>query len=414
MNLNILSMYSIQLKEGRGKLPAKHHPWVFSNALENVTPGFSEADWAEVKAHDGSFIAWGWYDEKSNVILRLLSWDKEEELGEGFIKRLVKESVLRRRSLLRLPDTTAIRLIHGEADLVPGIAADCYAKEIRIIVSARFSYHFLPVIAEALHGLLHPALIEAVTDKYYGPIEGLPERPRYFIGGEETKEPGERKSLLFRENGILYELEPGHGQKSGFYCDQRDNREITGKAAKGQTVLDLFSYTGGFTLHALREGAERVDAVDSSAPALKHLLRQVRLNEEKGILPEGSSGRVTVTEADAFNYLRDQVETGKYSLIILDPPKLAKNKGALEKAVKAYKDINRVAMLKVRKGGLIATFSCSAALSREEFRLVLSWAAADAGKEIQVLRTLSAGEDHPVRLSFPESEYLKGFILRVL
>lgn len=414
MNLNILSMYSILLKEGREKLPAKHHPWVFSNAIEKTEPAFTAPGWAEVRSSKGAFIAWGWYDEKSNVLLRLVSWDRNAVMGEEHVRALVRDAVLRRRELLRLPDTTAIRLIHGEADLIPGLAADCYAREIRLIVSARFSDHFLPVIAEELDRLLHPALIEAVTDRYYGPIEGLSEKERYFIGGKEARKPEERKSLQFKENGLVYELVPGRGQKSGFYCDQRDNREIVGKYAKGRKTLDLFSYTGGFTLHALREGAESVTAVDSSGQALRHLLYQVNLNEDKGLVPKGSREKVTIEEADAFDYLRESVKEGQYDLIILDPPKLAKNKGALEKAVKAYKDVNRVAMLKIRRGGIIATFSCSAALSREEFRLVLSWAAADAGKEIQILRTLSAGEDHPVRLSFPESEYLKGFVLRVL
>ena len=407
-------MYVISLKEGREKLPAKHHPWVFSNAIDKVEPAFSAAGWAEVRSAGKAFIAWGWYDEKSNVLLRLVSWDKDAVMGDGYVAGLVKKAVLRRRDLLRLPGTTALRLIHGEADLIPGITADCYAREIRMIVSARFADHFLPVIAKALSDLLHPALIEAVTDRYYGPIEGLPDKTRWFIDGEETADPGKRENVQFKENGLYYEIFPGKGQKSGFYCDQRDNRETVGRYAKGRTVLDLFSYTGGFTLHALREGAAKVDAVDSSSQALNHLLYQVHLNEEKGTVPEGSREKVTVTESDAFSYLREKVPAGKYDLIILDPPKLAKNKGALENAVKAYKDVNRVAMLKVRQGGLIATFSCSAALSREEFRLVLSWASADAGKEIQVLRTFSAGEDHPVRLSFPESEYLKGFLLRVL
>ena len=243
-------------------------------------------------------------------------------------------------------------------------------------------------------------------------IYGLSERTRHFRDGAETKEGDERENALFIENGIYYEAASGKGQKSGFYADQRDNRQIAEGYASGRTVLDLFSYTGAFTLHMLRGGALSVDAVDSSESALRHLLYQIHLNENKGVLPPGSRDKVETHQGNAFEYIRG-IEGGKYDMMILDPPKLAKTKSALEQAVQAYKDLNRVAMEKIRNGGIIATFSCSGAMTRENLQTVLSWAAADAGAEVQILRTLSAGEDHPVRLSFPESEYLKGFMIRV-
>ena len=235
---------------------------------------------------------------------------------------------------------------------------------------------------------------------------------RVFSNGKEIA-GDERKNIQFVENGIYYEVEPGKGQKSGFYCDQRDNRQILEEYAKGKTVLDVCSYTGAFTLHALRAGAKSVDAIDSSESSLRHLLYHIHLNENKTAISENSREKVSIEEADAFEYLRT-IKDGFYDLMILDPPKLAKTKGQLENAQKAYKDLNRVAMSKIKDGGIIFTFSCSGAMTRENFKLTLAWAAADAGVEIQVLRTLSAGEDHPVRLSFPESEYLKGFVLRVI
>ena len=407
-----MAMYSITLASGREKLPLKHHPWVFSGAIASVTPPYSSADWAEVLASDGRFIAYGYYDERSHIALHLLSWKRDELPGDGLVRKLVRESVLRRKDLLRLEDTTALRLIHGEADFLPGIAADCYGREIRIIVSSRFADAFLPVIASELDAMLHPSVIESTVDRAYSSSEGLSERTRHFRDGAETKEGDERENALFIENGIYYEAASGKGQKSGFYADQRDNRQIAEGYASGRTVLDLFSYTGAFTLHMLRGGALSVDAVDSSESALRHLLYQIHLNENKGVLPPGSRDKVETHQGNAFEYIRG-IEGGKYDMMILDPPKLAKTKSALEQAVKAYKDLNRVAMEKIRNGGIIATFSCSGAMTRENLQTVLSWAAADAGAEVQILRTLSAGEDHPVRLSFPESEYLKGFMIRI-
>lgn len=405
-------MYSITLKEGREKLPQKHHPWIFSGAIDKIMPSYTKADWAEVYSCDGRFIAYGYYDERSHIVLHLISWKRNDSPGDELIRNLVRQSVLRRRYLLSLDDTTALRLIHGDADFLPGIAADCYGKEIRIIISSRFADAFLPVIAAELDSMLHPSVIESTVDKAYASSEGLSEKTRHFRAGKETKESDERPNVLFVENGIYYEAAPGKGQKSGFYADQRDNRQITELYAKGKTVLDLFSYTGGFTLHALRGGALSVDSVDSSESALRHLLYQIHLNENKGVLPPSSRDKVETHQANAFEFLRN-TEKDKYDMMILDPPKLAKTKSGLEQAVKAYKDLNRVAMEKIKDGGIIATFSCSGAMTRENFQTIIAWAAADAGVEVQILRTLSAGEDHPVRVSFPESEYLKGFILRI-
>ena len=406
--------YKVTLKKGKEKLPMKHHPWIFSGAISSVEPGFAEGDWAEVYASDGRFIAQGWYDEKSHIILHLISWLKDRRMDEGFIRELVMKSVERRNDLMRDQRTNALRLIHGEADFLPGVAADFYAEKIRIVISSRFGYHFLPVIASALQESMDPEIIEAVVDRSYAGSEGLKEGVRRFINGKETDKKFEvENDWVFLEDNLLYCIEPGCGQKTGFYCDQRDNRMIAERYAEGRTVLDLFSFTGGFTMHMLRGNCSSVTSVDSSAPALQQLLYHARENELQMLLPEGSADKITVVTDDCFSYLRS-VKEDQYDMMILDPPKLAKTKGALENALKAYKDLNRVAMLKIRNEGIIATFSCSGALSREDFRMVLGWAATDAGVEIQILHSLSAGADHPVRLSFPESEYLKGFIIKVL
>ncbi len=407
--------YTITIKEGKEKQLLRHHPWVFSGAIKKVEPQFNIASWADVYTEKGVFIAKGWYDEKSHIVLHLLSWNEKEKMGEAFVKRLVREAILRRRNFFSKDSTTnAFRLIHGEADFLPGFAVDAYASNVRIILSSRFAAAFLQSAVEEIDSLIHPNLIIATSDKDYASSEGLSERNRYFIGAEEKKMADDAIGpVTILENGIYYEIPGTKGQKSGFYVDQRDNRVIAEEYAQGKTCLDVCSYTGAFTLHLLKGGAKSVKAIDSSESALRHLLYQTHLNEEKGTIEKKSREKVEILSGDCFELLRAE-EGGKYDLIVLDPPKLAKTKGALENAMKAYKDLNRVAMEKIKNGGILITFSCSGALSREDFRTVLSWSAKDARVEAEILRTLSQGEDHPIRLSFPESEYLKGYVLRII
>lgn len=407
--------YTITIKEGKEKQLLRHHPWVFSGAIKKVEPQFNIASWADVYTEKGVFIAKGWYDEKSHIVLHLLSWNEKEKMGEAFVKRLVREAILRRRNFFSKDSTTnAFRLIHGEADFLPGFAVDAYASNVRIILSSRFAAAFLQSAVEEIDSLIHPNLIIATSDKDYASSEGLSERNRYFIGAEEKKMADDAIGpVTILENGIYYEIPGTKGQKSGFYVDQRDNRVIAEEYAQGKTCLDVCSYTGAFTLHLLKGGAKSVKAIDSSESALRHLLYQTHLNEEKGTIERNSREKVEILSGDCFELLRAE-EGGKYDLIVLDPPKLAKTKGALENAMKAYKDLNRVAMEKIKNGGILITFSCSGALSREDFKTVLSWSAKDARVEAEILRTLSQGEDHPIRLSFPESEYLKGYVLRII
>jgi Predicted SAM-dependent methyltransferases len=405
-------MYTITIFEGKEKQLIKHHPWVFSGAVESVSPAYKEPDWAKVVDSEGRFIAYGHYDEKSHIILRLFSWDEETVPSDEFLEKLIEKAIYRRRDFFILNDTTCFRLLHADADFFPGLTLDVYGSEIRGIVSSRFAASQLNLVSSVLEKRLHPSLITYTTDSFYGPAEGLPNKVWYYKNGGQVKEI-EKKNTLFTENGIYFETEPGNSQKSGFYCDQRDNRKAVAKYARDKKVLDAFCYTGSFTLNCLRAGAESVLALDASESALRHLLYQVHLNENKLVLPAGSREKVTTNKCDIFDYMRE-IEDNCFDLMILDPPKLAQTKGKLENALKAYKDLNLQAMKKIRNGGIIATFSCSGALTREQFKTTLAWAAADIGAEIQILETLSAGADHPVRLSEPESEYLKGFILRVI
>lgn len=402
----------IVIKQGKEKNLLKHHPWVFTGAIESAPENFCGVD--RVVTSDGSFIAWGWYDEKSHIVLHLLEWNEDDKPCDEWFERKTRESVLRRKSFfVSDSDTNVFRIIHGEADMLPGIAADVYGRIIRVIVSSRIAYDIRNVVVSTLENLLHPQMIILNTDKSFCGLEQIKEVTEYYKGGVLFTPEKAFDEIIVRENGLLYSVLPGSGQKSGFFCDQRENRIRAEKYCKDAEVLDICSYTGSFTLHALRAGAKKVDAYDSSQDAVKRVLTNVHINVEHGILDPSCLDKVSATKADMFETLRS-IRKDCYDVIILDPPKLAKTQKDLEDAKKAYKDLNRLAMEKVRNNGVIVTCSCSGALSREDFRTVLAWSAKDSHVEIQVLETLGQGCDHPIRLSFPESEYLKVFILRVI
>lgn len=401
----------ITIAQGKEKNLLKHHPWVFTGAI--VNPPEKECI-DKVVTSDGNFIAWGCYDPQSHIVLRLLSWDEKQYPDRQWFKTKVRESVLRRKAFFKQDsDTNTFRLIHGEADMIPGVACDVYARIIRVIVSARIAFSMRDAIVEELENLLHPDMIILNTDSSFCGIEKLKEVTEYYKGGVLFTPEKALDEINIRESGLYYSLVPGSGQKSGFFCDQRENRKCLEKYVKNAKVLDLCCYTGSFTLHALKAGAESVDAYDSSNDAVHKVLANVNLNVELKTIPSDSRDRVTATKADVFETLRS-VEKGKYDVIVLDPPKLAKTQKALDEAKKAYKDLNRLAMEKIKDGGILMTCSCSGALSREDFRTVLAWSAKDAKCEVQVLETLGQAQDHPIRLSFPESEYLKVFVLRII
>ncbi len=404
----------ITILEGKERNLFKHHPWVFSGAMDaSNLPAIAGVE--KVVSYDGRFIAWGWYDKDSHIPLRLLSWKEDDIPNAAWWERSVRESVLRRKSFFSdmSSSTNVFRIIHGEADLLPGLVADVYGRIVRIIVSARVAWDIRETVVCAIEGLLHPQMIILNTDAAFCAIEKLHEVVEYYQGGVRFTPEEKLSEMRIREDGLYYGLVPGTGQKSGFYCDQRENRKRLEQYVKDAVVFDGCCYTGGFTLHALRGGCSKVDAFDSSADAIHRLLSNVRLNVELGVLPSHSLDRVAANKADIFETLRS-IPRNAYDVMILDPPKFAQTIKSLESAKKAYKDLNRLAMEKIRSGGILMTCSCSGSLKREDFRTVLAWSAKDAGVEVQILETLGQGMDHPVRMSFPESEYLKAYILRVM
>ena len=404
-------MYTVRLKRNRDEIFRKHNPWVFTGAIDSVSPAFFQADNARVISSSGTFIAYGWYDEKAHTTLHLLSWDEGTVPGECWLREKVRQAVDARASVLD-EDTTCCRLIHGEADFIPGLAADIYGDTIRIIISSRYAADHVKETVRALFEYTEARRIDIFTDNTFARLENLRNVTRHFTRDGEVSQPSQ-ENILFRESGIWYEIESGISQKSGFYCDQRENRNIVEAYTEGKRVLDVCCFTGSFTLHALRSGAREVHCIDASESVLRHLLYQIHLNENKGVLPPGSRQKVTTRKADAFEALR-QEEENSWDVIILDPPKLASSKSRLQAALKGYKDLSLAAMRLVRDGGIIASFSCSGAVSKDDFRRATAWAAADLGYEIQILNQLTQASDHPVRISLEETEYLKGLVYRVI
>jgi 23S rRNA (cytosine1962-C5)-methyltransferase len=394
-------MIDVLLKKGKEKAVLHRHPWVFSGAIEQVKGKPQNGDIVRLLDAKGRFMAYGFYNDQSRVALRLLEWDENVTVDEQWFREKVAVAVASRSTLLADGSTNTCRLIFSESDYLPGLIVDKYANHLAVQVLTSGIEKVLPVIIEELNRLLKPKSIFDKSDASSRNHEGL-ETQNIVLAGNP---PPERVEVM--ENGIIYNINIAEGQKSGFYCDQRDNRKIVASYAKGKKVLDCFCYTGGFTLNSLQNGAASVTTVDSSVPAIETLKENIILNEF-------DASKLTSIPSDVNKQLRKFREDGElFDIIILDPPKYAPSRSALDKASRAYKDLNRLGMLLLNKGGLLATFSCSGAMDMETFKQVIAWAALDAGKQVQFIHQFCQPEDHPIRASFPEGEYLKGLLCRV-
>jgi len=394
-------MNKIILHKGKDKAAWQLHPWVFSGAIHKVIGKVQNGNIVSVFNIDDEFIAYGMYNNTSRVAVRLLEWNPAYEIDEQWWRKRVQKAVKNRSHLLTKENDT-VRLIFAEADFLPGLIADKYADFISVQVHTAGIEYVKPIIVDELVQLLAPKGIYERSDLKSREHEGLPDVNGLLWG--ET--PPEFVDIV--ENGIHYKVNIIDGQKSGFYCDQRENRWLTAQYVKGKKVLDCFCYSGGFTLNAFREGAAEVTSVDSSALAIETLKSNITHNSF-------DAGKHVAVQSDVNKYLRQLGEQGeKFDVIVLDPPKYAPSRSTLEKASRAYKDLNRRGLLLLESGGLLATFSCSGAMDIDTFKQVIAWAALDAGKEIQFIRQFSQPEDHPVRASFSEGEYLKGLLVRVV
>lgn len=394
-------MYSVRLKKGKEKAVRQLHPWVFSGAIEKIKGSPQNGDIVMLTDSNDTFLAYGFFNDKSRVAVRLLEWNLETEINESWWRQKVATAVKYREGLYN-DQTNTFRLIFSEADFIPGLIVDRYADFLSVQILTSGVERVKHIIIDELQKLLKPKGIFDRSDASARAHEGMEPSSGGVLSGIEPPE-----FVSVRENGIVYHVNIAEGQKSGFYCDQRDNRRLVAQHTSGKKVLDCFSYSGGFSLNAFLAGASEVVSVDSSALAIETLKRNIEINNF-GKMPH------RLIQSDVNKQLRAFRESGdKFDVIILDPPKYAPSRSALTKAARAYKDLNRLAMLLLNEGGLLATFSCSGAVDLATFKQILAWAALDAGKEVQFIGQFAQPSDHPVRSSFPEGEYLKGLLCRV-
>ncbi|MDE6236034.1 MAG: class I SAM-dependent rRNA methyltransferase [Muribaculaceae bacterium] len=388
----------IILKPGKEESLLRHHPWVFSGAIARMPENLDEGDYVCVKASDGRILGVGHY-QIGSITVRILEFGKDSIPEDFFFTRLNNAAELRRTLNLIRPDNDCFRLVHGEGDFLPGLVVDIYG-DTAVMQAHSPGMHFeRNRIAEALTRL--PGI--KIRNVYYKSETTLPFKARldphndYLIGGFDGN--------IATENGLMFNIDWLKGQKTGFFVDQRENRSLLEKFAKDKTVLNMFCYTGGFSVYAMRGGAKSVDSVDSSAKATALTDANIALN-----FPQDN--RHTTHAVDAFKFLADMPED-KYDLIVLDPPAFAKHRSALKNGLIGYRKLNAKAFEKIKPGGILFTFSCSQVVTREAFRLAVFSAAAKSGRKVRVLHQLTQPADHPFDISHPEGEYLKGLVLSV-
>ncbi len=397
-------MTKIILKKGREESLRRFHPWVFSGAIAQIVGEPAEGDIVGVFAHDGSFLAYGHY-QIGSIAVRVLSFSGEDVLGPDFWTVMLSKALKMRQAAGLTSDssTNCFRLVHGEGDGLPGLIIDWYDGVCVMQAHSVGMFRAKTAICEALKSVFGDSL-KAVYDKSSGtaPFKAGLDLVDGYIYKADGFTDDEQVVL---ENGNKFLVNWTEGQKTGFFLDQRENRNLVGRYSKGRNVLNLFCYTGGFSIYALNKGAVHVDSVDSSKKAVEMVTRNMALNGFDPGLHEDIC-------ADAMDFLRD-VPEDKYDLMIVDPPAFAKHRGALGNALRAYQRLNAAAISKVAPGGLVFTFSCSQVVDKEAFALAVFSAAAQTGRSVRILDRLNQPADHAVNIYHPEGEYLKGLLLYV-
>lgn len=400
-------MTTIILKRGKSESLRRFHPWVFSGAIYGTYPKNAELQEGEivrivesVPTPDGpeyEFIALGHY-QIGSIAVRVLSFE-DEPIDYNFWQRRIHEAFLVRKRLgLVNPNNTMFRLVHGEGDQLPGLIIDVYG-DTAVMQAHSVGMHcsreeISEVMEEATEGLIKHVYYKSETTLPYK--ANLGQQDGFIKGGTDAN--------VAMENGLKFHIDWLQGQKTGFFVDQRENRALLEQYAKDKNVLNMFCYTGGFSVYAMRGGANLVHSVDASAKAIELTNRNINLN-----FPEDA--RHEAYCEDAFKYL--ERAGGDYELIILDPPAFAKHKDALRNALKGYTRLNAIAFKKIRPGGIIFTFSCSQAVNKDQFRLAVFTAAAQSGRHVRILHQIHQPADHPINIYHPEGEYLKGLVLYV-
>src|SRR5690554_792011 len=390
----------IVLRPGKEESIKRFHPWIFSGAIASLPEGLKEGDTVRLLSSDRTFLGVGHY-QPSSIAVRIMSFQDQRVDASYYRQQISTAYALRRRLRLIRDDNTIYRLVHGEGDGLPGLIIDMYG--VTAVVQAHSAgIHFdRELIVQALQEVYPPEKLKHIYYKSEGTLPfkaNIEDTDGYLFGGKEREETA-------LENGFRFRIDWEKGQKTGFFIDQRESRLLLEQYASGCTVLNMFSYTGGFSAYALRGGAIAVDSVDSSSKALS-------IGEENVALNFGKDTRHASHAEDAFKFLRE-VPDGKYDLMVLDPPAFAKRRGATRNALQGYKKLNLAAMNKIASGGVLFTFSCSQALTRDQFRMAVFSAAAISGRNVRLLHQLTQPADHPISMYHPEGEYLKGLVLYI-
>ncbi|MFM2209380.1 MAG: class I SAM-dependent rRNA methyltransferase [Burkholderiaceae bacterium] len=390
-------MKVIRLREGKDRALLRHHPWVFDGAI--AKGGGDSGETVRVESAEGRFLGWAAFSPKSRIRARVWSFDESERIDAAFFARRIARAVAARSRCAI--DSDALRLVHAEADGLPGLVVDRYGDTLVAQFGSAGAERFKGVIADALLAHTGLARLYERSDASARELEGLSPATGWLRGEGATE-------LTLREHGWRLTLDVASGHKTGYYLDQRDNRRKffeTVQRLKLQRVLNCYCYTGGFSVAALAGSAGAVTSIDSSGPALERARAHVALN---GL----DASRADFIDADVNGSLRRFLDEGRtFDAIVLDPPKLAPTVAHAERAARAYKDINRLALKLLEPGGVLFTFSCSGGVSADLFHKIVASAGADAGVDGYITERLGAAPDHPMTLAFPEGEYLKGLVV---
>lgn len=394
-------MLKIILKKGRQKSLLRKHPWVLSGAVERIEGRPSPGDTVDVLSSEGSFLGKGAFSPHSQIRVRMWTFEKSERIDSSFFYSKIRKAASARCELKGLENCSAVRIVHAESDELPGIIIDRYGTFLVCQFLSAGAEKYKDIIVSSLVDIFKPEGIFERSDEETRKKEGLLPRSGPLSG----KEPPDK--LEIEEKGCRYLVDVRQGHKTGFYIDQRDNRQIVKEHAEEKNILNVFSYTGGFAVAALKGGARRIINIDSSRSLLRLAGENIRLNAF-------SESRGELIKGDAFSVLRELVsEKKRFDIVILDPPKFITSRANLVKASRGYKDINRLAFHLLKDTGLLFSFSCSGLMSPELFQKIVADAALDAGRFARIIRRMTQPADHPVSLNFPESLYLKGLVCRI-
>ena len=399
---NTQTLESVAVKRGKDK-PIKHnHPWLFSNSILNESAKLRSGDIVRVNDEFGGFLAYGVYNADSKIVLRFVEWDENVAVDDHWWRKKIRESIGRRLNDLKNEPTSGIRLVAAENDFLPGLLVDYFNGYLVVQFLTSAIERYKDLVVEELNNTLKPMGIVERSENVLRRLEGLEPNIEHLSGDN----PGE--TLVFTEGEVKLQMRPYDSGQVQFYIDQKRCRLASAKYFKNKRVLDCFCHSGEFSLHALKNEALEVVSVDIDEDALAHYKANLALNGFD--VPEEN-----IKQEDVFKSIRHFNDMERhFDVIIMNPPKFAPTRAYAEKAQKAYKDLHLNAMKNLRPGGILIALSCSGGINSEQLKQVLSWAALDANRHIQIVEQIYQGNEVPVRLSFPESEYLKGFVCEVI